>query len=104
MREAAKLLAIAAIVSITGSRGAEADLDGVPIELRGAIQYIKFDAPTLPPMAFTVFCLRYENECKPQGMMFRGGRLKLTPERWTDLNQVNRRVNLAIRPLTWLRG
>jgi predicted transglutaminase-like cysteine proteinase len=97
MREAAKFLAIASIASIGVLQGAQADLVGAPMGLHGAVQYIKFDTPTLPPMAFTVFCLKYKNECKPHRMVFRGSRLKLTPQRWTELNQVNRQVNLAIR-------
>ncbi|UVO27621.1 transglutaminase-like cysteine peptidase [Bradyrhizobium arachidis] len=104
MRKAAKFLAIASIVSIGVPREVEADLVGAPMGLGSAIQYIKFDAPTLPPMAFTLFCLKYENECKPRLMVFRRGRLKLTPQRWTELNQVNRQVNLAIRPEPNMEG
>lgn len=104
MRKAARFLASVSIVSIWAPHHAEADLITSPMELRGAIQYIKFDATTLPPMAFTMFCLRYENECRPHRRVFRGGRLRLTPQRWTELNQVNRQVNLAIRPEPNLEG
>jgi predicted transglutaminase-like cysteine proteinase len=72
--------------------------------LRGAIQYIKFEQPTLPPMAFTLFCLKYQNECKPHRMVFRGGRLKLTPERIAQLQEINHEVNSAIRPEPNLEG
>jgi len=41
-----------------------------------AMQTIKFGAPTLAPMAFTRFCVKYVEECKPQRLMFRGGRIK----------------------------
>ncbi|MBR0715876.1 transglutaminase-like cysteine peptidase [Bradyrhizobium liaoningense] len=104
MRKAARFLAIASIVSIGAPRAADADLVSAPMGLGSAIQFIKFDTPTLPPMAFTQFCLRYENECKPRLMVFRRGRLKLTPQRWAELNQVNRQVNLAIRPEPNLEG
>jgi predicted transglutaminase-like cysteine proteinase len=67
-------------------------------ELKRDIQPIRFDAPTLPPMAFTRFCLTYADECKPSGLVFRGGRLKLTGARWTELDRVNRTVNASIRP------
>jgi predicted transglutaminase-like cysteine proteinase len=70
----------------------------------GAIQYIKFDQPTLPPMAFTMFCLKYENECKPRRTVFRGGRVKLTPERVAQLQEVNQEVNASIRPQPNLEG
>src|SRR6266436_5795347 len=50
--------------------------------LQRGLHLIRFDVPTLAPMAFTQFCLKYANECKPQRLMFRGGRLKLTNQRW----------------------
>jgi predicted transglutaminase-like cysteine proteinase len=69
-------------------------LDG----LRRDIQPIRFDSPTLPPLAFTQFCLTYAEECKPSQLLFRGGRLKLTAARWAELDRVNRTVNSSIRP------
>lgn len=101
----AKFLAIAAAALGIGLvPSAKAAFVGAPMSLRGAIQYIKFDQPTLPPMAFTMFCLKYENECKPHRMMFRGGRLKLTDERMAQLQDVNAEVNRAIRPEPNLEG
>jgi predicted transglutaminase-like cysteine proteinase len=107
MRKVAKVLAVAAAVlgaAIGVQQSAKAAFVGAPMNLRGAIQYIKFDQPTLPPMAFTMFCLKYENECKPRRMAFRGGRLKLTPERVAQLQDVNQQVNGAIRPEPNLEG
>jgi predicted transglutaminase-like cysteine proteinase len=105
MRGVAKVLAVAAaIVTIGLHHGAKAAFVGTPLALRGAIQYIKFDAPTLPPMAFTMFCLKYTEECKPRRMVFRGGRLKLTAERRADLAEVNHSVNTGIRPQANLEG
>jgi predicted transglutaminase-like cysteine proteinase len=100
MRNISKTLVAAAVVmSIGVQQQAEASLLGAPQALRGVIQRIKFDAPTVAPMAFTMFCLKYTGECKPQHrMVFRGGRVKLTAERWAELNSVNRGVNAAIRP------
>jgi len=83
---------------------AEAGLISAPMALRGMIHYIKFDAPALPPMAFTQFCLRYAEECKPHRIVFRGGRLKMTRERWADLREINRDVNASIRPEANLEG
>lgn len=65
---------------------------------RRGIQLIGFDQPTLPPMAFTQFCLRYARECKPQRMLFRGGRLKATDQRLAALDRINRTVNSSILP------
>lgn len=83
---------------------AEAGLISAPMGLRGMIHYIKFDGPTLPPMAFTQFCLRYAEECKPHRIAFRGGRVRMNAERWADLRAVNRDVNAAIRPEANLEG
>jgi predicted transglutaminase-like cysteine proteinase len=66
--------------------------------LQRGVQFIKFDAPTLPPMAFTQFCLKYRNECRPQPTLFRGGRLKATDQRLAELNRINRAVNSSILP------
>lgn len=63
--------------------------------LRPLLQHIKFDAPALPPMAFNRFCHRYEAECRSRPM-FRGGAIRLTPERLKDLKQVNDTVNRGI--------
>ena len=75
-----------------------AGLAGVPNVLQRGLHLIRFDVPTLAPMAFTQFCLKYANECKPQRLMFRGGRLKLTDQRWAELENVNRTVNSSILP------
>lgn len=75
-----------------------ASLASVTNVLQDGIQSIRFGVPTLPPMAFTQFCLKYVDECKPQRLVFRGGRLKLTNRRWAELENVNRAVNASIRP------
>ena len=63
-----------------------------------AFQPIQFDAPTLAPMAYTQFCVRYVDECQQRRPLFRGGRIKLTNLRWTELVNVNGSVNASIRP------
>jgi predicted transglutaminase-like cysteine proteinase len=108
MRKVVKFLAAAAaVVAAVGvQQSARAAFVGAPLGLRGAIQYIKFDQPTLAPMAFKMFCLKYKDECKPrpQHIVFSGGRLKLTAERMVQLQQVNEQVNSAIRPEPNLEG
>lgn len=108
MRKIVKFLAAAAAVVVAAGvqQSASAAFVGAPLGLRGAIQFIKFDQPTLAPMAFTIFCLKYKDECKPrpQHIVFRGGRLKLTPERLAQLQEVNQQVNTAIRPEPNLEG
>ena len=105
MRKIAKILGVAvAVLGGAFQQTADAAFVGAPMGLRGAIQYIKFDQPTLPPMAFTMFCLKYENECKPRRIVFRGGRVKLTSERAAQLRDVNQEVNASIRPEPNLEG
>ncbi|QQN65731.1 transglutaminase-like cysteine peptidase [Bradyrhizobium diazoefficiens] len=107
MRKVGRFLAVAAVLVMAGGHySAKAAFVGAPMGLRGAIQYIKFDQPTLPPMAFTIFCLKYKDECKPrpQHIVFRGNRLKLTAERLAQLQEVNQQVNNSIRPEPNLEG
>lgn len=99
MRRISKLIAAAAALFAVGfHQGADAGLIGSPLALRSVIHQIRFDQPTLAPIAFTQFCLKYASECKPQRMVFRGGRSKLSADRWAQLRSVNRDVNTSIRP------
>lgn len=105
MRSFVRVLVVAVVAVASGLiPKAQAGFIGSPMHLRGAVQHIQFEAPTLAPMAYTQFCLRYADECKPRHMAFRGGRLRLNAERWADLRQVNRDVNDAIRPVPNLEG
>jgi predicted transglutaminase-like cysteine proteinase len=70
---------------------------GKPMEPHSAIQHVPFETPTLPPMAYTLFCLRYEDECRT-GPQFRGGLVRLTAERLAVLKQINQTVNRSIIP------
>src|SRR5215218_5384111 len=79
-------------------QNASANMLGMPRALGGIRHHISFRTPTLAPMAFTQFCLRYADQCKPQRMVFRGGPVRLTPERLEDLKEVNEVVNVGIAP------
>ena len=63
------------------------------------IQFIRFDLATLPPMAFTQFCLKYASDCKPQRLLFGGDRVELNKMRWAELENINRIVNSSIHPV-----
>ena len=112
MRAISKLIVAAVgLVGVTGS--AQAGLLGMPLNLRSAFQHIKLDAPALPPMAYSQFCIRYADDCQNHSIVFRGGPVKLTEERMDDLREVNATVNAAIAPEhnelglageTWLIG
>jgi predicted transglutaminase-like cysteine proteinase len=92
------LVAIAAILALGGHQSADAGFVGMPSSLGVMMKRISFSNYTLPPMAFTQFCLHYADQCKPQRTTFRGGPARLTAERWDDLKVVNRNVNAAIIP------
>jgi predicted transglutaminase-like cysteine proteinase len=92
------LVAIAAITAISSQQSANAGFVGMPRLIGRVIERISFAKPTLAPMAFTVFCMHYSNQCKPKQTVFRGGPVRLNAERWADLTTVNRSVNAAIIP------
>jgi len=71
MRKISTLAAVTVAAVITALHPACAGLLGMPIGLQSAVQRIKFEAPTLPPMAYTTFCLRYQDECRAKPL-FRG--------------------------------
>ena len=90
------LLAIAGVLA--GLHAANASFFGMPRLLGLQIQRLRFEEPTLPPMAHTIFCMNYPRECAPRKIVFRGGGIKMTPERWQDVAGINTDVNRAIRP------
>ena len=51
MRTISTLAAVAVVSSIVGFQGADAGLLGMPMGLQSAVQHIKFETPTLAPMA-----------------------------------------------------
>lgn len=92
------LVAITATIAVSGYQSADAGFVGMPHALGSMMKRISFSNYTLPPMAFTQFCMRYADQCKPQRMVFRGGPVRLTAERWEDLKAVNNTVNVSIVP------
>jgi predicted transglutaminase-like cysteine proteinase len=99
MRTVSKwIVAVAATMVVGGYQSATAGFVGMPQGLGTMMKRISFSNYTLPPMAFTQFCMRYANQCKPRQILFRGGPVHLTAERWNDLRAVNRAVNAAIVP------
>jgi predicted transglutaminase-like cysteine proteinase len=53
-------------------------------------------AAALPPIGHSRFCLRYPDDCKVHAIDFRHRNIALTPERWGELNSVNREANSRI--------
>ncbi|QIG98779.1 MULTISPECIES: transglutaminase-like cysteine peptidase [unclassified Bradyrhizobium] len=99
---------VLAIVALgTSARDTQAGMIGLPLPLRGVIEKIRFSEPTLAPMAYTMFCMRYSDECKQKPrarMVFRGGAMRLTKQRIADLIEVNASVNRQITPQRNERG
>ena len=91
-------VAITATMVVGGYQSATAGFVGLPQGLGSMMKRISVGNYTLPPMAFTQFCLRYAGQCKPQRIVFRGGPVRLTAERWDDLKAINKAVNTAIIP------
>ncbi len=54
---------------------------------------------TQPPVGFLDFCDRYPRECRPLGTASEW-KIRLTPQRWALLKQVNLFVNRKVRPQT----
>lgn len=92
------IVAIAAVTAIGGYPSARAGMIGMPRPLGQMVKRISFSDYTLPPMAFTQFCIRYADQCREPKVRFRGGPVHLTAERWDDLKDVNRTVNNGIVP------
>jgi predicted transglutaminase-like cysteine proteinase len=92
------LVAIAATGIVAGSQSADAGFVGMTRALGPMVKRISFSNYTLPPMAYTQFCMRYADQCKPQQTLFRGGPVHLTTERYEDLTAVNATVNASIVP------
>jgi predicted transglutaminase-like cysteine proteinase len=79
-------------------KGTSAAVASVAAALQPGIQVIRYDAPTLAPMAFTQFCLKYPGDCKSGRPLFGGDRVELNDMRRSELETVNRTVNSSIQP------
>src|SRR3954470_4391658 len=86
------------------SQSVQAAMVGAPLNLKYQLDRIKLDAPALPPMAHIRFCMAYPADCRSNAMVFRGGSIDLTAERYSDLVKVNAEVNRSIIPTRNTRG
>lgn len=91
-------IAAATIVSTMATAlSADGKLSAMPTIAASASSHLKLDRPVLAPMAYTMFCLRYRDDCRVR-LLFRGGPVHLTEARWADLKEANHTVNSAIIP------
>jgi predicted transglutaminase-like cysteine proteinase len=99
MRQCAKFLILAAIIpAAIQASSAEAAFFELPLALKFQLDQIRFGTPVLPPIGHSRFCLRYPEDCEVQGTKSPDRDLALTPERWSELDNVNREVNRDIVP------
>jgi predicted transglutaminase-like cysteine proteinase len=98
------MLIAACVTTGAGIYSASAAFFSYPRALARLHPWIQMDAPTLPPFAHTQFCLQYPQDCVTHRVVFRGGALKLTKDRWAALLQVNTEVNRSIAPEPNLGG
>ena len=99
MRQTAKTLALAAMMTVPAWGSIlHAAFFGYPRALKFQVERMTFDEPALAPLAHTRFCTQYPADCEPQNVDFRRRNVELTPERWDELNEINRAVNRDIRP------
>ena len=98
MRRLIKTIAALSLLGAVFTSGAQAAFIGAPMNLRTQLDHIRFETPTLAPMAHTRFCMEYPKECRTQKIVFRGSRVKLNPQRVADLVAVNAQVNATIKP------
>jgi len=76
----------------------KASLLNFPKALKPQLERLPLDSMALPPMAHSVFCYQYPQDCVVRKMAFRGRKYELTAQRWQDLVEINTKVNRSIRP------
>jgi predicted transglutaminase-like cysteine proteinase len=76
----------------------------LPIRLQDNVDRIRFDLPSLAPMAFVRFCLRYPLDCRAPEASSAVQPVTLTKERKAELAKINHDVNRAIRPQSNTNG
>lgn len=105
MRVKATAITILAGLAVLGwTATTQAAFFGAPRALKQQVARLLLDEPAPAPMAHTRFCLQYTQECKVRRTVFRGGAMKLTAERWSELAKVNADVNRTITPEPNTRG
>jgi predicted transglutaminase-like cysteine proteinase len=72
--------------------------DGLPRSLETNVDRIRFVTPSLAPMAFARFCVKYPRDCEIRRMAFRPRPMILGATQKADIVRVNREVNRAIVP------
>jgi predicted transglutaminase-like cysteine proteinase len=88
------ILSVASVIAAICTGGAGAD----PVSADRSSPFARVYGPTLPPFGFVQFCEAWPNECAVSGGADQ--RFQATPERLSELDEINRLVNKAIQPAT----
>ena len=88
---------IAAFVAVAGPAGAMPEVN-VPQTNTSNSPFMRVYGPAQPPYGFVRFCERNPDACRSR--LIEDIRFQPTPERLSELDEVNRWVNHAIQPAT----
>ncbi len=91
------VLAACLLLSAIAVSGASADPSGRAMG-PSADPFMRVYGSASPPFGFVQFCDRQPEECAGQGIL--QARFDANPQRFSELDQINRMVNAAIRPAT----
>ncbi len=97
MRQITKIL-ITLACTLFWASVSQAAFFSLPRQLNLQLSKISFAGPVLAPIGHSGFCLKYPDDCRVHGIDFRHRKIALTPQRWNELNTVNREVNGEIAP------
>jgi len=89
MRGAFAVGLLLAVMSTTGVSAAK--------QLEGP-EFANEFGQSLPPVGFVKFCASNPEECRSVGRNTK--RMSMTPDDWTTLFQINRAVNVAVKPMS----
>jgi predicted transglutaminase-like cysteine proteinase len=88
------VLSVASVIAALWAGGASAD----PVSADRSSPFARVYGQTLPPFGFVQFCEAWPDQCSPSGGT--DHRFQATPERLSELDEINRVVNKAIQPAT----
>jgi predicted transglutaminase-like cysteine proteinase len=87
-----------AFAAIAGPTSAMADHSVSPAVITSKSPFMRVFGPSQPPYGFVRFCENHATDCAPQRI--EDVRFQPTPERLSELDEINRWVNRAIQPAT----
>lgn len=89
--------ALLGLLMVTAAAGATGTMEGTTTKVPAA-SHAKSYGKALPPVGFVGFCARHPEECKPASA--KPVKLAMSPERWSQIYQVNTYVNGKIAPVS----